>query len=171
MTNLTIGGIDPRTNQPFTYYETTAGGMGARPTADGISGVHTHMTNSLNTPIEALEYAYPLPRPLATATARTPAAPAASTAATASSARSNSSPTPAVTLLTDRRIFPPYGLDGGHPGAPGRSILTTPGAAPQELPGKCSSKSPPAPSSASKPPAAAATAPPPKPSRHPSAHS
>ena len=60
MNNLTIGGMDPRTQQPFAYYETVAGGMGARPDRDGASGVHTHMTNSLNTPIEALEYAYPL---------------------------------------------------------------------------------------------------------------
>ena len=59
MSNLTIGGVDPRTGEPFTYYETAAGGMGARPGLDGISGVQTHMTNSLNTPIEALEYAYP----------------------------------------------------------------------------------------------------------------
>src|SRR5271167_1759543 len=59
MNNLTIGGMDPRTQQPFAYYETVAGGMGARPDRDGVSGVHTHMTNSLNTPIEALEYAYP----------------------------------------------------------------------------------------------------------------
>ena len=59
MSNLTIGGHDPRTGAPFTYYETTAGGMGARPGLDGIPGVQTHMTNSLNTPIEALEYAYP----------------------------------------------------------------------------------------------------------------
>ena len=60
MNNLTIGGMDPRTGEPFAYYETIAGGMGARPTKDGVSGVHTHMTNSLNTPAEALEYAYPL---------------------------------------------------------------------------------------------------------------
>ena len=60
MNNLTIGGIDPRTGKPFTYYETIAGGMGARPTKPGVSGVHTHMTNSWNTPAEALEYAYPL---------------------------------------------------------------------------------------------------------------
>jgi N-methylhydantoinase B len=60
MNNLTIGGIDSRNGQEFSYYETVAGGMGARPTADGMSGVHTHMTNSLNTPAEALEYAYPL---------------------------------------------------------------------------------------------------------------
>src|SRR6266542_6858707 len=60
MNNLTIGGIDPRTGEPFAYYETIAGGMGARPGKPGVSGVHTHMTNSLNTPAEALEYAYPL---------------------------------------------------------------------------------------------------------------
>jgi len=51
MSNLTIGGVDPRTGEPFTYYETCAGGMGARPGLDGISGVQTHMTNSLNTPL------------------------------------------------------------------------------------------------------------------------
>ena len=60
MNNLTIGGIDSRNGQEFSYYETVAGGMGARPALDGMSGVHTHMTNSLNTPAEALEYAYPL---------------------------------------------------------------------------------------------------------------
>ena len=60
MNNLTIGGWDEKRNREFAYYETVAGGMGARPNADGLSAVHTHMTNSLNTPVEALEYAYPL---------------------------------------------------------------------------------------------------------------
>jgi N-methylhydantoinase B len=60
MNNLTIGGIDSRTGTEFSYYETVAGGAGARPHLDGMSGIHTHMTNSLNTPAEALEYAYPL---------------------------------------------------------------------------------------------------------------
>jgi len=60
MNNLTIGGIDPRSGSEFSYYETVAGGMGARPKLDGMSATHTHMTNSLNTPAEALEYAYPL---------------------------------------------------------------------------------------------------------------
>src|SRR6202142_347338 len=70
MNNLTIGGTDsrsadsqsndPRTQQPFAYYETIAGGMGARPTKDGVSGIPTHMTNSLNTPAEALEKAHPV---------------------------------------------------------------------------------------------------------------
>ena len=60
MNNLTFGGIDPRTSEPFAYYETVCGGMGARPGLDGISGVHTHMTNSMNTPVEAFEHDYPV---------------------------------------------------------------------------------------------------------------
>ncbi|HET9949634.1 MAG TPA: hydantoinase B/oxoprolinase family protein, partial [Longimicrobiales bacterium] len=59
MNNTTIGGTDLRTGEPFAYYETVGGGMGAGPGADGLSGVHTHMSNSLNTPVEALEHAYP----------------------------------------------------------------------------------------------------------------
>ena len=61
MNNLTIGGMDDRSGSPvpFAYYETIAGGSGASAAHDGVSGVHTHMTNSLNTPAEALEYAYP----------------------------------------------------------------------------------------------------------------
>ena len=61
MNNLTIGGMDERNGRavPFAYYETIAGGSGASAAHDGVSGVHTHMTNSLNTPAEALEYSYP----------------------------------------------------------------------------------------------------------------
>ncbi len=60
MNNLTLGGVDPDSHEPFAYYETVAGGMGASRDRDGLSGVHTHMTNSLNTPIEALEHAIPV---------------------------------------------------------------------------------------------------------------
>src|SRR5437867_8255265 len=60
MNNLTLGGIDPRTGAEFSYYETVAGGMGARPSADGMNSTHTDLADSLNTPAEALEYAYPL---------------------------------------------------------------------------------------------------------------
>jgi N-methylhydantoinase B len=59
MNNLTIGGAWPDGRQ-FTYYETIAGGCGAGPTRDAASGTHSHMTNTLNTPVEALEHAYPL---------------------------------------------------------------------------------------------------------------
>ena len=54
MNNLTLG------NERFTYYETIGGGQGACPDADGPSGVHVAMSNTLNTPVEALERAYPL---------------------------------------------------------------------------------------------------------------
>jgi N-methylhydantoinase B len=60
MNNVTIGGIDPRTGRYFTYYETIAGGFGARYNKDGVDGIHSHMTNTLNTPVEALESVYPL---------------------------------------------------------------------------------------------------------------
>jgi N-methylhydantoinase B len=60
MNNVTIGGVDPRTGKYFTYYETIAGGFGARYEKDGVDGIHSHMTNTLNTPVEALESAYPL---------------------------------------------------------------------------------------------------------------
>jgi len=60
MNNVTIGGVDPRNGKYFTYYETIAGGFGARHNKDGVDGIHSHMTNTLNTPVEALESAYPL---------------------------------------------------------------------------------------------------------------
>ena len=60
MNNLTVGGIDVRDGRPFAYYETMGGGQGASAMGDGLSGVHVHMSNSLNTPVEALEHAYPL---------------------------------------------------------------------------------------------------------------
>ena len=59
MNNMIIGGHDPVRNKPFVYYETIAGGMGGRPDKDGISAIHTHMTNTMNTPVEAMEYFFP----------------------------------------------------------------------------------------------------------------
>ncbi len=139
MNNLTIGGIDPRTGEPFAYYETIAGGMGARPTKPGISGVHTHMTNSLNTPAEALEYAYPL-------------------RVRQYSLRPNSGGTGKhrggdgiirdievftdcqVTLLADRRSRGPWGLAGGGAGAPGKASVIRGNGSVEEMPGKFSAR-------------------------------
>lgn len=59
MNNIAIGGMDRRSGEHFAYYETIAGGMGATAQNHGESAVHSHMTNTLNTPIEALEYSYP----------------------------------------------------------------------------------------------------------------
>ena len=138
MSNLTIGGIDPRTGGAFTYYETAAGGMGARPGIDGISGVQTHMTNSLNTPIEALEYAYPFR--VRRYAYRDGSGGEGRWRGGNGLVREIELLAPAqVTLLAERRKFRPWGLQGGEQGAAGRAIVFT-AAAPdgRELPGKCS---------------------------------
>jgi N-methylhydantoinase B len=138
MSNLTIGGIDPRSGEPFTYYETAAGGMGARPGLDGISGVQTHMTNSLNTPIEALEYAYPFR--VRRYGYRTGSGGKGRFRGGDGLIREIELLADAqVTLLADRRKFRPWGLEGGDDGAAGRGTLLQRGKAKgQELPGKCS---------------------------------
>ncbi len=116
MNNVLIGG------EGWVYYETVAGGQGARPDRPGMNGVHTGMTNTRNTPIEALERAFPLrvrrlrlregsggrgrqrggdgiERDLEVLTKAT------------------------VSLITERRLFPPWGLEGGGPGAVGENWL------------------------------------------------
>jgi N-methylhydantoinase B len=135
MSNLTIGGIDPRTQLPFTYYETTAGGMGARPTADGISGVQTHMTNSLNTPIEALEFAYPV-RMLRYAYRRNSGGGGLFRGGDGLIRELQLLIDADVTLLADRRERGPYGLSGGQIGAVGAATATLPQASPATMPGK-----------------------------------
>lgn len=135
MNNLTIGGVDPRTGQLYTYYETVAGGAGARPNADGISGIHTHMTNSSNTPVEALEYAYPFR--VRRYSYRRNSGGGGKYRGGDGLIREIELLAPAqVTLLSDRRKFAPYGLAGGQPGALGRNTLIENGIA-RELPGKC----------------------------------
>jgi N-methylhydantoinase B len=135
MNNLTIGGIDPRTGEPFAYYETIAGGGGARPTADGVSGVHTHMTNSLNTPVEALEYAYPF-RVRRYGYRRGSGGKGQHNGGDGLIREIELLGPAQVTLLADRRIYPPYGLQGGAPGACGRTVFTENGNE-RTLPGKC----------------------------------
>ena len=137
MNNLTIGGIDPRSGNPFAYYETIAGGMGARPNKDGVSGVHTHMTNSLNTPAEALEYAYPIR--LRQYSLRSKSGGTGLHVGGHGIVREIEVLTDAqVTLLADRRSRGPYGLAGGTDGAPGRTLIIRRDGAEEELPGKTS---------------------------------
>jgi N-methylhydantoinase B/oxoprolinase/acetone carboxylase alpha subunit len=122
MNNVTFGGIDPLSDEPFAYYETIGGGMGASASKPGLDGVHTHMTNSLNTPLEALENYLPiLIRKYAL--------------------RQNSGgkgkyrggngiireyeftvPTQ-ITIMSERRKFSPYGLQGGDFGKKGKNTL------------------------------------------------
>jgi N-methylhydantoinase B len=137
MNNLTIGGIDPRSGEPFAYYETIAGGMGARCTKDGVSGVHTHMTNSLNTPAEALEYAYPIR--LRQYSLRSKSGGAGLYAGGEGIVREIEVLTDAqVTLLADRRSRGPYGLAGGADGAPGHTLIIRRDGSAEEIPGKTS---------------------------------
>jgi N-methylhydantoinase B/oxoprolinase/acetone carboxylase alpha subunit len=129
MNNVAFGGRHPSTGKPFAYYETIGGGMGASRCRDGLSGVHTHMTNSLNTPIEALENYLPVRirryglRPGTGGDGRTKGGDGI--------IREYEFMVPSqVTILSERRKFRPYGLLGGKPGAPGRNtIIRKPGRA------------------------------------------
>jgi N-methylhydantoinase B len=125
MNNLTIGGIDPRPGNlahEFSYYETVAGGMGARPTHDGMSAVHTHMTNSLNTPAEALEYAYPLR--VREYKIRKGSGGKGKQHGGDGVVRELETLAPAqMSLLSDRRKRAPYGLSGGDDGKPGNAAI------------------------------------------------
>jgi N-methylhydantoinase B len=124
MNNLTIGGTDWRTGKQFAYYETVAGGMGARPGRDGIDGIHTHMTNSLNTPAEAMEYAYPM-RVRRYAIRRESGGGGQFRGGDGIVREVELLTDARVTILSDRRKIPPYGLKGGEPGAAGRTVLIT----------------------------------------------
>jgi N-methylhydantoinase B len=136
MNNLTLGGTDPRTHAAFAYYETIAGGMGARPGADGLDATHTHMTNSLNTPIEALEHAYPFL--VRRYEIRRGSGGAGRYRGGDGIRRDVELLCPGqITILSDRRLNPPYGLNGGSPGRTGRNILTEEGVE-REIPSKAS---------------------------------
>ncbi len=143
MNNLTIGGMDARfaargeSGEPFAYYETIAGGMGARPGKDGVSGVHTHMTNSLNTPAEALEYAYPLR--VTRYSLRQGSGGAGKYRGGDGIVREIELLADAqVTLLAERRKFSPYGLAGGGDGAVGKAGIVHTNGRVEEMPGKFS---------------------------------
>jgi N-methylhydantoinase B len=124
MNNLTIGGTDWRTGKQFAYYETVAGGMGARPGLDGIDGIHTHMTNSLNTPAEAMEYAYPMR--VRRYGLRYGSGGGGQFRGGDGVVREVELLTDArVTILSDRRAVSPYGLQGGEGGATGRTTLVS----------------------------------------------
>ena len=134
MNNTTVGGLDPRTGDTFAYYETVGGGLGAAPQGPGLSGVHSHMSNSLNTPVEALEHAYPF-------------------RVTHYSIRRGSGGNGIhrggdglrrdiqllgkgqVTLLTERRLQGPRGAGGGEDGEVGENVLIR-GGTEEKLPGK-----------------------------------
>ena len=116
MNNFTWG------NDRHQYYETICGGSGAGPDFDGTSAVHTHMTNTLNTPVEALERAFPFR--IRTYALRTGSGGAGRQRGGDGLVREYELLAPAaVTMLSTRRQHGPWGLDGGADGAPGRNVL------------------------------------------------
>ncbi|HSR70639.1 MAG TPA: hydantoinase B/oxoprolinase family protein [Acidobacteriota bacterium] len=136
MNNLALGGIDPRNQQPFSYYETIAGGMGASPRGEGDSGVHTHMTNSLNTPVEALETAFPLR--VREYRLRQGSGGRGQHLGGDGIVRSFEALSEIeVTVLSERRRFAPYGLSGGRAGKKGMNFAVLKGRR-KKLPGKVS---------------------------------
>ncbi len=116
MNNLLIG------NDRWVYYETVAGGQGGRPTGQGMSGVHTHMTNTRNTPIEALERSFPLR--VRRLRLREGSGGSGAHAGGEGIERDIEVLEPAVlSLITERRTSQPWGVDGGGPGAVGENWL------------------------------------------------
>ncbi|MDA0815206.1 MAG: hydantoinase B/oxoprolinase family protein [Chloroflexi bacterium] len=122
MNNITIGGFDSRRGRPYAYYETIAGGAGGGPLRTGRSGVHTHMTNTMNTPVEALPLAYPFTVERYTLRPNTGGAgqhPGGDGLVREYRFEDHAT----VTLVTERRARAPRGRAGGHDGAPGRNLL------------------------------------------------
>ncbi len=137
MNNLTFGGLNlSRNGQPFTYYETIAGGCGASSRGDGANATHSHMTNSWNTPTEVLEEIYPVRVKRYAIRSRS-----------GGEGRNRGGDgivreleflcAAEVGLLADRRETAPYGLQGGVNAKRGKNTLKR-GATSKSLPGKTS---------------------------------
>ena len=124
MNNVTLG------NAGFTYYETIGGGQGACPDADGASAVHVTMSNTLNTPVEALELAYPL-RVRHYGLRRGSGGEGAHRGGAGVVRELEALEPCRFSLITERRRRAPQGVAGGEPGARGRNLLNG-----EEIPAK-----------------------------------
>ncbi len=132
MNNVTVGGRRPD-GTAFVYYETIGGGMGGGPEGEGLSGVHTHMTNTLNTPVEALETAYPF-RVVRYALRRGSGGHGRHRGGDGIIREYEFLSPCVVTVLSGRRVTAPWGLAGGEDGAPGRNLLFHTDGSEEELP-------------------------------------
>jgi N-methylhydantoinase B/oxoprolinase/acetone carboxylase alpha subunit len=135
MNNVTLGGKRPEDGSAFAYYETMAGGMGGRRGQHGLSGVHTHMSNTRNTPVEALEHY--LPVRIREYSLRRKSGGAGRFPGGDGLIREYEFLThTSVTLLSERRQSAPYGVQGGKPGAPGRNLAIYADGTTETLPSK-----------------------------------
>jgi N-methylhydantoinase B len=138
MSNLTMGGYDSSRGRGFSYYETIAGGAGAAPGFEGASGIHTHMTNTLNTPIEALEAYYPMR--VTEYRIRAGSGGRGEFKGGDGLVRELECLVEAdVSVLSERRVLAPYGLNGGGAGKPGANFVVS-NQTRRKLPGKASAR-------------------------------
>jgi N-methylhydantoinase B/oxoprolinase/acetone carboxylase alpha subunit len=122
MNNVAFGGFDPETERNFAYYETIGGGMGASFDFPGLSGVHTHMTNSLNTPLEALENYLPL-RIKKYCLRNRSGGKGKNSGGEGIIREYEFLVSTQVTIISERRKFSPYGVLGGNEGKKGKNML------------------------------------------------
>jgi len=141
MNNLLIGGEDPIRGTRFSYYETICGGAGASPSSPGASAVHTHMTNTRNTPIEALELHYPLR--VRRYALREGSGGRGARKGGEGVIREIELLAPAhVSVVSERRRTAPPGLAGGCAAAAGRNVLALPAEPPADARAKFSRELP-----------------------------
>jgi N-methylhydantoinase B len=134
MNHVTVVGYDPELAAPFAYYETVGGGAGAGPAGDALSGLHVHMTNTLNTTVEALEYSYPV-RVRRYAVRRSHRGLGLHHGGDGLLRDIEFLCDATTTILSQRRRTAPYGRSGGMPGRLGRNVLIRDGRD-IDLPGK-----------------------------------
>jgi N-methylhydantoinase B len=143
MNNITFGGTDPRTDTPYAFYETQGGGFGGRTGKDGMDGVHVHMSNTMNTPVEVLETAYPL-RVRRYELRQDSGGPGEFRGGLGIrrdiQVRDHEAH---FSLLADRHTHQPYGLDGGESGESGAAELETADGETRRLPQKSTHELPP----------------------------
>ena len=132
MNNVLVGG------DGWVYYETVGGGQGGRPGKPGMSGVHTAMTNTRDTPVEALERALPI-RVRRYALRRGSGGAGAYPGGDGIERELELLEPATVSLVTERRVSRPWGVDGGEPGSPGENWLLPEGDTQRarRLPDKC----------------------------------
>jgi N-methylhydantoinase B len=134
MNNVMMGGIDER-GAPWAFYETNGCGMGARPAADGVDAIQAHMTNTLNTPIEALEAYYPM-RVTEYRMRRGSGGPGQFAGGDGLVREIECLVDSNVSLLTERRVIAPWGLAGGGNGRVGANSVVRKNGRRSKLPGK-----------------------------------
>ncbi len=122
MNNIAVGGYDTKRKRHFTYYETIGGGMGAHAEGDGESAVHSHMTNTMNTPVEVIEHEYPI-RIREYSIRRCSGGNGLRRGGDGIVREMEFLEEAEVSVLSERRKRPPYGLFGGEPGMTGRNVL------------------------------------------------